>query len=201
MSKKSAIRHHVRTNPVVRVVYRIICIILVIFGIFGLAVAFRASEYAIRYPLRDSEATAKVTGQTKTTDKYNYESCLINYEFTVDGKKYSSEGVQPNNYSCHVEPGDEITIRYQASNPSNNTYGDSEDDESLRAVVATSLTFASIIPLGIGFVGLIAIHKAMKEEDEVVEEEEEAAEAKARRAAAARRRRSRKATNQSNEQE
>ncbi len=199
MSKKSAIRHHVRTNPVARVVYRIICIILVIFGIFGLAVAFRASEYAIRYPLRDSEATAKVTGQTKTTDKYNYESCLINYEFTVDGKKYSSEGVQPNNYSCHVEPGDKITIRYQASNPSNNTYGDSEDDESLRAVVATSLTFASIIPLGIGFVGLVAIHKAMKEEGELVEEEE-AAQAKARRAAA-RRQRSRKSVNQSNNQE
>ena len=199
MSKKSAIRHHVRTNPVARVFYRIICIILVIFGIFGLAVAFRASEYAIRYPLRDSEATAKVTGQTKTTDKYNYESCLINYEFTVDSKKYSSEGVQPNNYSCHVEPGDEITIRYQASNPSNNTYGDSEDDESLRAVVATSLTFASIIPLGIGFVGLVAIHKAMKEEGELVEEEE-ATEAKARRAAA-RRQRSRKSVNQSNNQE
>ena len=47
----------------------------------------------------------------------------------------------------------------------------------MRTVIATSLTLASMIPLGIGFVGLVAIHKAMQAEDEAVE----LAEAKARR--------------------
>lgn len=177
MSKRSAIRNHVRTNLGARIVYRIICIALIALGIFGLCAAFVAGEYAIQYSLRDSETTATVTDKTSSTDKYGYETCDIKYTFTVNDKQFTTESVLSSNYNCQVDPDQQITIRYQANNPGNNAYGDNEDDENMRTVIATSLTLASMIPLGIGFVGLVAIHKAMQAEDEA----EELAEAKARR--------------------
>lgn len=183
MNKKSAIRRHVQTNIVARIIYRLICIVLIAAGIFGLFMSFGASEQSYRYTLRDTTAEATVTKKTKETDEYGYDTCLVTYSFEVDGTKYSSEGVLPNNYSCSVSEGKPITIRYQASQPLNNSFGDNKQAESIWTILAVSLAILGIIPLGVGFVGLIAIHKAMKAEDEV----EEAAEARARKRAYRRR--------------
>lgn len=183
MSKKSAIRRHVQTNIVARIIYRLICVVLIIAGVFGLFMSFSASEQSYRYTLRNETATATVTKKTKETDEYGYDTCLVTYSFTVDDAEYSSEGVLPNNYSCKVDEGDPITIRYQSDQPLNNAYGDNKQAESVWTIIAIALVILGIIPLGVGFVGLIAIHKAMKAEDEI----EEAAEIRARKRAYRRR--------------
>lgn len=183
MSKKSVIRRHVQTNIVARIIYRLICVVLIIAGAFGLFMSFSASEQSYRYTLRNETATATVTKKTKETDEYGYDTCLVAYSFTVDDTEYSSEGVLPNNYSCKVDEGDPITIRYQSDQPLNNAYGDNKQAESVWTIIAVALAILGIIPLGVGFVGLIAIHKAMKAEDEI----EEAAEIRARKRAYRRR--------------
>lgn len=181
MSKKAAIKRHVQSNIVARVIYRIICVGLIGVGLFGLFIAFIASEQVYRYDRRDEEAIAKVTSQVKETDEYGFETCRLKYKFTIDGQEYSSQGVIENNYNCQVAQGDEITIRYQEDSPSNNAYGDNEQDKDLWFIGASVVTFISILPLGFGFIGLLAIHKAIKAEDEVEETKAERARRRAYR--------------------
>ena len=181
MSKKSAIRRHVQTSIVARIIYRLICIILIVAGCFGLFMSFSASEQAYRYPRRDKITTAIVTKKTKEADKYGYDNCLVSYKFTVDGQDYATEGVLPNNYSCNAEVDKEITIRYQADNPANNAYGDNEQAVAMWTIIAVVLAILGIIPLGVGFVGLVAIHKALREEHDWQEQSQRRSEARKRR--------------------
>ena len=77
MNKKSAIRRHVQTNIVARIIYRLICIALIVAGIFGLFMSFSASEQSYRYTLRDETTTATVTKKTKETDEYGYVEVIL----------------------------------------------------------------------------------------------------------------------------
>lgn len=174
MSKKSAIRRHVQTNIFARIIYRLICIVLIAVGVFGLFMSFGASERSYLYSQRDRTTTATVTKQTSETDEYGYEMCSITYNFELDGNTYSYESVQPDNYNCQVQPNDRIEIRYQANHPANNAYGDNKQDEAMWTIVAVALTILGIIPLGIGFVGLVAIHKALQTEETELAEQAEA---------------------------
>lgn len=181
MSKKSAIKRHVQTSIVARVVYRIICLVLIVAGLFGLNLAYDTGSVHNAYNRRNDKATATVTKWTKETDKYGHEDCAIEYKFKVNGEEYTSNVVTnaiPTNYNCDLHQGDEITVRYEAARPTNNSYGDSERIQSLWLTSTVVLTILSIIPLGVGFVGLVAIHKALKAEDAL--EEAEAAVARKR---------------------
>lgn len=174
MSKKSTIRRHVQTSVVARIIYRLICLALIVAGAFGLFMAFSAGDVYTAYTHRDSTATATVTKQTKSTDKYGYDDCTIEYKFAIDDKEYSSQtswNILPNNYSCETKVDDQISIRYEAAHPTNNSYGDNEKTEALWLTSTIVMVILSVIPLGVGFVGLVAIHKALRAEDALEEAE------------------------------
>ena len=76
-------------------------------------------------------------------------------------------------------------------------YTDNEQDKDLWFIGASVVTFISILPLGFGFIGLLAIHKAIKAEDEV----EEAKAERARRRAYRRKLKSQEADSNNESQE
>ena len=174
MNRKSAIKKHVQTSLVARIIYRAICILLIAVSIVGIYFTATISEEYGSLRRRDKTITATITNRSKTTDQYGYDNCAIGYKFTLDGRDYASTTgfmTQRSNYNCHVSDGQKVTVRYQHGNPTNNAYGDNEQDAQILLLLAVGLAALSVIPLGIGFVGLVAIHKAMQAEDEVEEAE------------------------------
>lgn len=171
MSKRASISHHVRTSIVARVIFRLICLILIAVGLFGLFLTFLASETALQYNRRTDLGIAKVVEKNKEVDDFNYPACTLKYDFVIDENTYTSESTIPRNYNCNVNVGEDIEIRYQADYPENNSYGDSEFGYTILNVATIAITVISIFPLGIGFIGLIAIHKALKTENKQIEED------------------------------
>lgn len=181
MSKReSSMRRHVRTNVVARIIYRIVCLALIIGGIGGLFMTTSAADYYHYYGKRTEKAVAEVTDIHNHNDpEYDdVQYCDIDYKFKVNNKEYTSKTsweLLPTQANCTLSKDSQITIRYQKGNPTNNAYGDNSQDKTLALMMVIALAIVGIVPLGIGFVGLIAIHKALKEEDDEADRLEAAA--------------------------
>lgn len=169
--KESTMRQHVRTSLVARIIYRIICIALLAIGVVGMIFTFSTGDKYHAYTKRSDKATAIVTKITRDVDsEYEYSTCAIEYEFEINGKKYTSQTSWeslPTNQKCNLHVGDTIKIRYQEAQPENNAYGDNRLSKDLNLTATIIIAIGSILPLGFGFIGLLAIHKAMQQEDNI----------------------------------
>lgn len=172
MSKKSTIKQHVQTSVAARVVYRIICSILMVAGLTGLVITYiLGGDRYTAYTKRDQTAEAVVTKVNRTNDDdYDgYIACDLEYEFVINGHRYTNvHGWErtPLRANCPIGAGETITIRYQKNYPDNNSYGDNSLARSILLGYTIGMGLLSIIPLGVGFVGLVAIHKAMHPVDD-----------------------------------
>lgn len=164
-------RQHVRTSLVARIIYRIICIALLLAGVIGMIFTFSAGDKYHAYTKRSSTTIATITKITRDVDsEYEYSTCAIEYEFTLGGKKYTSKTsweTLPTNSNCQLHVGDRVKVRYENNEPANNAYGDNRLSKELNLIATVVIAIGSILPLGFGFIGLVAIHKAMKQEDSV----------------------------------
>lgn len=164
-------KQHVRTSLVARIIYRIFCIALLCAGLVGMVFTFNAGDKYHAYTRRINTTTAIITKWTRDIDsEYDYSTCAIEYEFKLNGKKYTSKTsweTLPTNSKCQLHVGDRIKIRYEEANPANNAYGDNRLSKDLNLAATVIIAVGSILPLGVGFIGLLAIHKAMKQEDDV----------------------------------
>lgn len=167
MIKRTRIKQHIQTNAVARAIYLLICIILMVVGLIGLYVAFRATERLSAYDKRNSLVDALVVGKSELIDtNYNYKTCQLNYRFTLEGKQYSQETSlenDANNYNCQQNTNSTIPVRYQKSNPHNNSYGDNAQAREELFVMSTTIAILGALSLGLGFIGLVAIRKSVKE--------------------------------------
>lgn len=194
--RKKKLQQHVRTSIVARTIYRIICVTLVVVGVFGLYQALTIADNYVAYTKRTAATKATIRGVRRTTDRYGNESCRVKYDFKLGDKEYSSKtGWQPaiNYAGCYIKTADETagqsqpgkyrevsqvkqaTIRYDKLNPANNSYGDNQKDEEWLLFIAVTTAIISALPLGIGFVGLVAIHRALEIEEDALEEDQRAA--------------------------
>ncbi|MDO4271652.1 MAG: DUF3592 domain-containing protein [Candidatus Saccharibacteria bacterium] len=179
MSKRAAIKRHVRTSIVARIIYRIACLALIVLGILGLFFTYSMADKTVAYMRRDKKTNATVVNNPMDNRKEDpayddYDMCDVKYEFEVNGKSYNNDNTWenlPNAANCHLTNGQSINIYYQNDNPNNNAYGDNSFSKELNLFATIVLAVLSILPLGFGFVGLVAIHKALIAEDELEEEE------------------------------
>lgn len=171
MSERSVIKEHVQTSLAARVVYRIICVVLIISGLFSLTIAYGLFDKYIAYTRRDRTTNGVVLSiDREEPDEYGYIYCGVIYKFKVNGHEYSSatslERI-PLGRNCDLGEGDQIVIRYEDGHPANNAYGDNTLARDINRYFTITLTLLSILPLGTGFVGLVAIHKALRTENEL----------------------------------
>ncbi len=171
MKRNYNIKRHVQSNICARITYRLICTMLVVAGLFGAYYAFGVLEHYQGYLHRKSEATAYVTKLEVNGDPgyRNMHSCRAYYKFeTPDHRNY--EGVSmwllpPDKADCGLKVGESVSVRYSAKHPTNNNVGDNTRDRNMLAYVSVSLMLLSAISLGIGAVGLMAIHRAVRQFD------------------------------------
>lgn len=175
MSKNSTIRRHVKTSIVARTIYRLVCFTLMVAGILGIYFTYTVIDRYFAYTVRNETTTATVTSIAEQMDEaYNYNTCKIEYYFDVDDKEYTSSTSPeqlPTAVNCYLGEGEVINIRYETNNPANNAFGDNTFSKELILAASIALAILSILALGCGYIGLIAIHKAMKAEDDLEEEE------------------------------
>ena len=89
--RKKKLQQHVRTSIVARTIYRIICVTLVVVGVFGLYQALTIADNYVAYTKRTTTAKATIRGVRRTTDRYGNESCRVKYDFKLGDKEYSSK--------------------------------------------------------------------------------------------------------------
>lgn len=176
MKHHSAFHRHIRTNIVARIIYRLICLAMLAFGILGSYVAIEQLTQIGRYLSRDSVATAKVKNTREVHDSQYSEIklCKISYEFTIDGKRYDNKLTANqiiNTGNCTLSVGDQIKIRYEKARPTNTAYGDNTLERNREVELTIASVFISALLLGIGFIGLVAIHKALRDEKAGLREE------------------------------
>lgn len=169
MKHRSALHKHIQTNIVARIIYRIVCLILLTIGVAGSYVSIEQLQFTKKYLQRNSTAVATVRTVSQTADPLYPESdiCRISYIFKVDNQKYissSTNSLVASMKNCHLRPGDEIKVRYAEDDPTNNAYGDTTLERNQSLALGILATATSAIALGIGFIGLVAIHKAMASE-------------------------------------
>ncbi len=178
-TRESRFHRHVRTSLAARIVYRVICLALIFFGVWGLFMASAASDHYRDYKGRNAKTVGEVTAITSEKDaRYNdVEYCYVDYKFSVRNKEYTSKTawrLLPTQMNCQLSKDATITIRYQKDNPANNSYNDNSQDREVAMLLAIGYALIGLVPLGIGFIGLVAIHKAVKSELQGEEEDEEA---------------------------
>lgn len=171
MSKKSTIKQHVQTSIVARIIYRIICIALICIGLIGLFFTYSTFDKYTAYTKRTQTTTATVTNVSRQTDQdYDYQMCGVSYKFKINDHEYTSDSsweTLPLGRNCQLSNNDKITVRYESTRPQNNAYGDNSLAREVNLYASIALVILSVAPLGVGFVGLVAIHKALKAENEL----------------------------------
>ena len=159
---------YVRTNIVARLVYRFVCLALIAVGMAGVILMMSYIDRYNSYTKRTSSGNAKVVSVDRHSDShYEYDLCNVSYEFKVGDKKYSSyRSLEkwPKHDKCYFNSGDTIRINYEKDDPANNAYGDNSLDKDIVLSLAVAFTLIGLVPLGCGFIGLVAIHKAVREE-------------------------------------
>lgn len=177
--RESGFHRHVRTSLAARIVYRIICLVLIALGVWSLSMAMTSSDHYHSYASRDNKAVATVTKlESVKDDKYDdVMYCFVEYKFKVDDKEYSSKTAWrslPSQLNCQLSKDATITIRYEKGNPANNAYNDNSQDREVAKLMTIAYLLVGIVSLGIGFIGLIAIRKAVRSELQGEEADKEA---------------------------
>lgn len=171
MKRNYNIKRHVQSNICARITYRLICMMLVVAGVVGAYCAFGALEHFQNYSTRKSETTAYITKlEVKDDPSYrSMHSCRAYYKFEAANRR-NYEGVSmwllpPDKADCGLKVNESVPVRYNAKHPDNNNVGDNTHDRNVLAYISLSLMLLSAISFGVGAIGLIAIHRAVKQFD------------------------------------
>lgn len=172
MSYRNTIKKKLNSNLPARIIFRIVCGALIIAGLLLSYMGLRVVQRYQAYTARNSEATATIQRIEKATGNYAHKTCKISYDFKLADRgaglqeNYSSE-TSPERIatgaSCYLYNGQRITISYDKNNPENNAFNDNAFSQTAILAVATSLLGNGMLALGMGWVGLKALKRSLRE--------------------------------------